>query len=255
MVVATGLARARAAASLEGWLAAERGRFTLWLPVFMGIGVLGYFSLRVEPPWWLGATAAAPAVIAALLLRPWPVPRAAALALAAAALGFASSQFATERAPPLENLPTHATVLTGTVRGVEIFPEGRRITLEAGQLDGAPPLTRWLRVRLRPADQQDINAGDTIRVRTLLRSPAPPAYPGAWDLQRDAWFSGHGGSGYALGPVERIAAAPTGASPRLVQRLREAIGRHISAAVPGAAGAVSITLRDRRDHRYSAAGP
>ena len=242
IVVATGLARTQAAAWLEGWLTAERGRFTLWLPVFMGVGVLAYFALRAEPAWWLGAAAAVPAVLAALLLRPWPVPRAGAMALAAVALGFASAQLATARAPPLENLPTHATVLTGTVRAVEIFPEGRRITLEAAQLDGTAPLTRWLRVRLRPTELQEINAGDTIRVRTLLRPPASPAYPGAWDLQRDAWFSGHGGSGYALGPVERIAQAPTGASPRLVQRLREAIGRHIAAAVPGAAGAVSITL-------------
>jgi competence protein ComEC len=242
MVVAFGLARTRAAGWIEGWLAAERGRFALWLPVFMGIGVLSYFALRAEPAGWVGASVALPAVVGALLLRAWPVPRAGAMALAAAAIGFASAQFATARAPPLEVLPTHATILTGTVRGVEVFPEGRRVSVEAGQLDGEPPLTRWLRVRLRPKDQQEIAAGDTIRVRTLLRPPSSPAYPGAWDLQRDAWFSGHGGSGYALGPVERIAEAPGGASPRLVQRLREIIARHISAAVSGAPGAVSITL-------------
>ena len=91
-------------------------------------------------------------------------------------------------------------------------------------------------------DQADVATGDTIRVRALVRPPAPPAYPGAWDLQRDAWFSGHGGSGYALGPVERLAETAPSGPLRLVQRLRELIARHITAVVPGAAGAISVTL-------------
>jgi predicted membrane metal-binding protein len=70
----------------------------------------------------------------------------------------------------------------------------------------------------------------------------PPAYPGAWDLQRDAWFNGHGGSGYALGPVERVAAAASSGPLRLVQQLRETIARRVTAVVPGPAGAISVTL-------------
>ncbi len=164
------------------------------------------------------------------------------MALAAATIGLASAQFATWRAPPLDILPTHATILTGTVHSVEALPEGRRITLEPAQLDDAPPLSRWLRVRLRANDQADVAAGDTIRVRALVRPPAPPAYPGAWDLQRDAWFNGHGGSGYALGPVERLAETAPSGPQQLVQQLRELIARRITAVVPGPSGAISVTL-------------
>src|SRR5690348_1755276 len=70
----------------------------------------------------------------------------------------------------------------------------------------------------------------------------PPAYPGGWDLQRDAWYSGQAGSGYALAPAERVAESAPGGPLRAVQRLREIIARRIAAVVPGAAGAVSITL-------------
>jgi competence protein ComEC len=234
--------QARSSARVRAWVAAERDRLPLWLPVIMGTGILCYFALRSEPPGWLGVVVAVPAVIATMLLGSRPVLRAIAMSLAAAAIGLASAQLATWGARPLETLPTHATIMVGTVRAVEALPEGRRVTLEAAQLDGAQPLSRWLRVRLRTNDQTEIAAGDTIRVRALVRPPAPPAYPGAWDLQRDAWFSGHGGSGYALGPVERLAEATPSGPLRLVQQLRELIARRITAVVPGAAGAISITL-------------
>jgi hypothetical protein len=42
-------ARQRIPERLETWRAAERGRFALWLPVFMGAGVLCHFAPRAEP--------------------------------------------------------------------------------------------------------------------------------------------------------------------------------------------------------------
>ena len=57
--------------------------------------------------------------------------------------------------------------------------------------------------------------------------PAPPAYPGGWDLQRDAFYAGLGGSGFALGPAERCrrgsptrTAAPGAAAARDHRRPR-----------------------------------
>ncbi len=208
----------------------------------MGTGVLCYFALRAEPPLWLGIAIVFPAACGVLLLRHHDVLRAVAMTLAAAAIGFTAAQFATARALPRPELPRHATILTGIVRSVEQFPEGRRIGLEAVRLDGGDELQRWVRIRLKKGDSQPVATGDTVRLRVLVRPPMPPAYPGAWDLQRDAWFSGQGGSGYALGPVERIAETPPRGPLRLVQRLRETIAQHISAVVPGAAGGVSITL-------------
>jgi competence protein ComEC len=227
---------------LDAWQAAERGRFVLWLPVFMGGGVAAYFGLRVEPPFFVGFAAAVPAVTACFLLARMPRLRAVAMMVAATAIGFTSAQFATGRALPQPTLPRTATVLTGKVRSVELLPEGRRVALEQVQLDGGEPIQRWLRVRLKKGDAQDIATGDTIRVRALVRSPMPPAYPGAWDLQRDAWYSGQAGSGYALGVIERIAETPPAGLLRIVQRLREIIAQRISAVVPGAAGAVCVTL-------------
>ena len=79
------------------WLAAnfiaERERWALWLPVFVGVGIGIYFWLTVEPPLWLGLLLVAltmPAAVTAYQLQRGTI---AALAIAAIALGFAAASF------------------------------------------------------------------------------------------------------------------------------------------------------------------
>jgi hypothetical protein len=160
--------------------ASQQGRLILWLPVFMIAGVLAYFTLRFEPPPWLGS--ATFVALAAASSRAGFWGRVAILPIAAAALGFASAQLATLRALPVQPLPRGAVVVTAIVRGVDLLPQGRRIILSQVRLDDGPRLPRAIRVRLRNNDPAVIAQGDTIRLRALVETPPPPAYPGAWDL-------------------------------------------------------------------------
>jgi competence protein ComEC len=224
----------------------QRGRYALWLPVCMGSGTLLYFALQSEPPAWAGAAALVPAAAAAGCAWRWQIPRGLLLTLAAAALGFAAAQVATLRALPVDTLPGRAVWLTGTVLGVETLPVGSRVTLGDVRLDGAAdPLARSLRIRLRDGDagaNGGPSAGDVLRLRALLRPPLPPAYPGGWDLQRDAFFSGLGGYGFALGMSQRVATGePTGFARR-VQALRDAIARRIEAVLPIDQAGIAATL-------------
>lgn len=228
-----------AAEAVRRWVAAERGRFALWQPVLMAAGVAGYFTLTIEPPWWAGFSALACALALGRLARG---ARPLLWAMAAVALGFASAQLATLRAPPLDNIPRRASIVTGTVRAVEQLPQGRRVTLESPRFDDAAPALRSVRIRFKPGDEVPMATGDTLSVRALIERPQPPAYPGAWDLQRDAFFAGLGGYGYALNPAQLVAESlPTGPT-RWVQRLREVITARIRAALPGPEGAIAATL-------------
>jgi competence protein ComEC len=244
--VVAGVLRLPARLRLPAWVVdavlAQQGRFALWLPVCMGTGTLLYFSLRAEPPVWAGLAVFLPAALGAGLSRPWPVLRGVLLALAAGALGFGAAQWATLRAPPVEALPVKAAWMTGTVLGVETLPLGSRVLLGEARLDGAErPLARTLRIRRRAGDDR-ASAGDTMRLRALLRAPSPPAYPGGWDLQRDAFFSGLGGYGFALGESQLVAAgSPTGFARR-IQALRDAIARRIEAALPPDRAGIAATL-------------
>ncbi len=218
----------------------EQGRLVLWLPVFMGTGVLLYFNLRIEPPAWAGLGIVLPAALAAWLARGWT--RAALLPIAALAAGFAAGQIGTLRALPPEALPYRAVIVTGRVAGVEILPQGRRVTVADARLDDTTTLRRRIRVRLRATDTADLRTGDTLRVRALLRPPSPPAYPGGWDLQRDAFFAGFAGYGFAIGPAERLVREPPVGFSAWMQGTREAIARRMQARLPGTEGAVAATL-------------
>ncbi|CAH0270687.1 hypothetical protein ROS9278_03656 [Roseomonas sp. CECT 9278] len=221
-------------------LASERGRLAPWLAVAMGAGILGYFTLHEEPPLW--AVAPGPLLVVAAWLVATRAPHAGWLIglVAAAALGFGAALLHAAAAPPVIAPPLRAVVLSGIVQDVDLLPEGLRVTLgqvRFGPQDAVQP--RSIRVRLRANDPARPAPGDGISLRALVRAPSLPAFPGAWDFQRAAYFAGQGGAGFAIGPAEVTPAA--GAAPPL-SGLRAAMEARVTAAVPGAAGAVAAAL-------------
>ena len=220
---------------------AERGRFMPWLAVTMIAGDLGYFALLREPAAYAGPALLGVAVALSVLLRSQASARMAAFALLAAATGFASAQWAASRAPPSLALPRTAVVFTATVAAIEPRPDGRRLTVVDAHWEGAT-LRRALHIRLRLDDSASLATGDTVQLRAVLRPPAPPAYPGGWDLQRDAFFSGLGGGGVALGPVAILSHPPPAGPAHWLTALREAIASRLLAGLPGVEGALAATL-------------
>ncbi len=221
-------------------LAAERGRLAPWLAVAMGAGVLAYFGLREEPGGWTLAVAPV-LILVALLVAPRAPHAGWAIGLGgAAALGFAAAAWHAAEAPPIANPPRGAVMLSGVVQDVDLLPEGRRLVLSDVRFGpDEPPQPRSFRVRLRANDRAQPAPGDRVTVRALVRPPSAPAYPGAWDFQRAAFFAGQGGAGFAIGPAEIVAAA---GHARPLSGLRSALEARVAAVVLGAAGAVAAAL-------------
>lgn len=230
---------ASAAARLEALAAVEQARLAPWLAVALGVSVLAFFAQTADRPASAGWVAPPLVLLAAWTGRRWPLTGWVLGLIAAASLGFAASAWHTARQPPLPDLPRGATIVSGRVAAVDLLPEGRRLTLEAPSLDAGEPLPRHLRIRLRATDPAAPRPGDTVRVRALVRPPAAPAYPGAWDFQRAAYFSGLGGSGFALAAAEVTARE---AGPPAFAGLRADMEARVTAALPGAAGAVASAL-------------
>ncbi len=246
---------ARGGAALEKLLAAEQDRLALWLPVFLGIGIGGYFALSAEPAWWSGGLllAGAAGLLAALrIATPAGAAHVAAGALVAVAVGFVASQVRTAfvAAPVLEKKIGPVSV-NGRVVLVETLPagEGARITLDRIRLSQVPPerTPDYVRMRLKRLPAEPLIPGDWIAARAVLSPPPAPAAPGAYDFQRDAYFRSLGAVGFIVGSATRTSRAEDtrggeGEFWRALERLRQDLTLRIQSAVPGASGAVSAAL-------------
>ncbi len=85
-----------------------------------------------------------------------------------------------------------------------------------------------------------------MRVRATLMPPSAPALPGDYDFARQAWFNAIGAVGYSLStPVVESAAAEPPVDLRFwaaIERVRQAIGARVVAALPGETGAIANAL-------------
>ena len=247
----------RSSAWLNGWQAAERGRFAPWLPVFMGTGVLCYFALRTEPPLWLGLAVAIPATCGVAAAE---APR----CIARRRHGAGRSGHRLHRrhsSPPPARRPSqccrrHATILTGTRPFRGAAPRGtahRTGSGATGRRRAAAALASGAAEEGRRAGGRHRRHGPGARA-----GPAADAARLSWRLgpaarclvQRPRRFRLRAGSGRAhrRNAAETVRCAWCSACAR-------SIAQHISAVVPGAAGAVSITLLTGDHHRHPAARP
>lgn len=245
-----GGAASRSAGALLGWLAAERDRWVLWLPVFIALGVLVYFQLPAEPPLWPGLAAAAGLALAALaLFRRAGLLSLLVVAVAAVALGFAVAGLRTKavEAPVLVERLGPVWV-SGTVLEAGSGERERRVVLERPAIEGLAPTATPARVRItlrgRAATGEGgvFEPGARLRVRAHLRPPPGPTAPDAWDFGRQAYFERIGGIGYAVAAPELIAPAEGGGFWSRVERVRAAVGRRLIAGLPGEAGPFGAAL-------------
>ncbi len=230
-------------------LAEEQDRFALWLPVLFGCGIAVYFALPVEPPLM-------PLLIVAgcfvLLVAVWRHGLASLIVgggLACVALGLASAKLASDwAAAPVLERELRAARLTGWIELVEPRADGaERITLRVAAIEGlaAEATPRRVRVRLPNADQA-LAPGDAVALTASLLPPAGPNLPGAYDFARTAWFLKLGAVGFTRSrPEPAVIDAPMALTLWAwgpVERLRQTIGRRISAALPGERGAIATAL-------------
>lgn len=229
---------------------AERTRWPLWIPVFLGVGIGGYFSLPVEPPLWLDGLglAAAAGFLGLALARRHLALVALAAGLLAVVTGFAAAGLRTALvAAPVIERPSGALMLEGRVVEIERLPgEALRVTFDRLALEQDEPIVVPERVRLRvkPGGPR-FAVGDRLRLRAMLMPPPPPSMPGAFDFARFSWFKRLGAIGTALGQPEIVATAEQGLGGGFlvaVNDLRHRLTERIVAVLPGDRGAVAAAL-------------
>lgn len=226
---------------------AERGRWMLWLPVALGLGIATYFELPSEPVLWLGPVAAGAALVAAVLAPTGSFLRAMCVGAIAASAGFGLITWRTAAvAAPTLSRPLFSINVEGRVADIQRLPDSVRVVLEAVRLKGGnvpPPELTPLKVRVSLGKgAPPMNVGDRLLVLANLSPPSGPATPGAFDFQRTAWFQQLGAIGYALAPATVIDKGRPSGLVRTIDNLRAEVTRRILAALPGPAGGVAAAL-------------
>lgn len=230
---------------------AERDRWPLWFPVLLGLGIGLYFSLPFEPPLWFGWLFGGILGFWALRLHNRPLVAAGVLALALVLLGVGVAGLRTWWvAAPVIHEDSGALSLSAQVERIEVLDHGQRVSLihlhSARLSPDATP--KSVRIKLM-GEQPPFLPGDWIELRAKLMPPPAPAMPGAFDFQRQSYFRGLGGVGFAFGKVKVIGAAPGAGLDSLsfgFQRLRTAITQRVrdgfSGAQSGDQGAIAMAL-------------
>ena len=235
--------------ALVAELEAEQDRWFLWVPVLLGLGVVGYFTLANEP---LLSVALIPVAVALVLNVVWRTGIAAILVgggLLAVSLGFGLAKLRTElvRSPVLERQYGLVDV-SGFVELVEPRPNrGQRLTIRVVTLGALVPEKRPYRIRVRTmVALPGLKPGDGVRLKATLAPPAIPSLPGDYDFARAAWFNKLGGVGFAL--AKPVLDPDLGAPPlwlqfwATIEKVRWSINRRITAAMPSETGEIAKGL-------------
>lgn len=222
---------------------AQQRRFFLWSPLPLMAGIMLFFSLPRDPP----AAVAPLALLCALALwhrlRRQP-GRLFAFALLWAVAGFASAQLRTlSLAMPLLTAELRYRDVQGRVDVSEPAEKKIKITLSAVTVEGLRPEATppRLRITLR-AQQADFQAGDRIALKATLMPLPAAVLPGGFDFARHYYYSGIGGTGYALSPAEIVESPQMRGLAVDIRNLRHRIGENMRRTMEGPAGAVAAAM-------------
>lgn len=227
-------------------LDAARGSLLPWAPVFLSLGIGGYFALPQEPgpAVWIGLGLGLAICLLLAIRGPalWQIPSVGvALVLAGLLLSILRAQTV---AAPVLSFRYYGPVAGRIVHVDRSFSDQPRITLDRLILSRLAPDRTPARVRVAlhgDAAAAALEPGARVMLTAHLSPPEGPVEPGGFDFQRLAWFSSLGGVGYARSPVRVL--EPPGDGPDLFAfRLRMRLSRAIQAAIPGQAGAFAAAL-------------
>lgn len=186
---------------------AERARWILWLPVFVGVGIGIYFGLENEPsllPLML-------AVVAGVIFT-WIAYKKQKIAVTIVLgiglcilLGMALATWRTQSiAAPILHKTLYPQIITGVVAEITTRPDSTRLTLALPHIEdlSAAETPKYVTVSLRQHVDSSVGLGDTVRMRAGFFPPPMPGFPGGYAFNRYFFFKQIGAMGYALGKTQ-----------------------------------------------------
>lgn len=228
----------------------------IWAPIFLSLGIGGWFALRSEPSpadyflvslIGLGGLGLARFVRSKAMIGQMEWDRADRLRILSiitslVAVGFLCAGLRAHlvAAPVLEF--RYYGPIEGRVVNIDRSARDRmRVTLDRVVLRNTDAVRTPERVRLSLTEPQELpKPGSRVMLTGHLGPNPGPAEPNAFDFRRGAFFAGIGAVGYTRTPIVTVLPAPDKSLDPSAIRLR--LGKAMREAIGGQEGAVAAAL-------------
>ena len=228
----------------------QRAEWFLWIPVFMGAGIIAYFTLPFEPGWILIAPLILCALTGGYFLWRQHILRGFILFLMCASVGFSVAKLRTAHVytPILQKELKFADVI-GRVNAVEVLSAGgMRVILEELQIEDIEPEHTPRKIRVKSKKAQHLRAGMRVKVLAGLNPPSPPVMPGGFDFQRYMFFQGIGAVGFTYGAFEVLESPETLVDWRKgLENIRTSVSARAVDALERSGGVAAALLVGQRE--------
>jgi competence protein ComEC len=226
------------------WIHEEAERWILWIPVFIGAGVLLYFHLDYEPAYYTGLSVLSLTAGSVLFWKRTPLLRAILLVIFLIALGFTAAQFQRWRVDaPTVKREMFGTTITGRLEQVSATPEGTKIILAEPTISYLKPEQTPRKIKLSLKQRQpELRPGQKVQLKGGLFPLPEPALPGGFDFARYFYFQQIGAVGYVQGPVSVLEDLPDSSLQTRLANARYRLSTYFRELMPGDAGAIAAAL-------------
>ncbi|MBL4739501.1 MAG: ComEC family competence protein [Sneathiella sp.] len=213
----------------------ERNRWFLWSPVLLGVGVAIYFSLIWQPGLeWIGLSVLVSCPIFIAWVRQQPHIFLLILVILFVSVGFNAANIRQHYvdAPVLPKKTI--TGLSGQIISKSAGNKKTRLVISSLSFErnSLPDLSK-IRITVRK-NTSHIHPGQRVSLTAVLLPPPSPAYPGAYDFQRNSYFQQIGAVGYAISSIDVIRDTDSNwfDLSRVSAILRDVINRHVANVAP-----------------------
>jgi len=223
----------------------NRNRWFLWLPVLFAAGAGGYFALHWQPAsYWIYVPLVFAIATFVAFIRHRQVTFVTMVILLSLSAGFSSALIRTELVTaPVLSKKTYA-VVTARVVSISAAEKKSKLLLDQISVEAKDTVPALERVRITVRKSTDhVMPGMKVTMKAFLLPPAAPAYPGAYDFQRDAYFKKIGAVGYAVSDVSILQKASKDFSLALTASgLRDYINDYVYAQAPSKTAGFSVAI-------------
>jgi competence protein ComEC len=235
---------------LNATVMSQQGYLFPWVPVFLAVGISGYFALPHEPGLVAYTLLSCIALIAITFAVRWPgvwSPLAWAIALSLSGLIWAGVRSHAVATPSL-TWRYYGPIEGRVVAMDRSASDAKRITLDQVRLNRVAfdKVPERVRISLH-GGAVEVAPGQRVMTTGHISPPQGPVEPGGFDFRRYAWFKQLGGVGYSRTPVLTVGPINEPSGALRVLQIRMAISEHVRNRLSGDIGgfAAAITAGDR----------